>query len=188
MYITPHFFIYKFEEYINVNDFLMFVNIHKNFAYYQSMEFKEDFDFSALQTDYIPYDNCLNNSELKARKEIFKNILFELTNFHHDEFLQRNNILTVFDPIKAKTWHHQFNLDTIQDIPMFSLQISNFPNSKKTNTTTEFIIKNNVQLLIQKELQNISASEDITQIQNVGGLSSNLINQVIIYRCLLFYR
>jgi hypothetical protein len=52
---------------------------------------------------------------------IFKNILLEIVNFYHKEFLKANKI-KIFDPFKLKVWHSTFDLEKdIKEIPIFEI-------------------------------------------------------------------
>ncbi len=75
-----------------------------------------------MQTKYEPCYEPLSKEILEKRKMIFKNILLEIVNLHHKEFLKSQNFSRAFDPFKLKTWHSSFNLETdVTDIPIFEI-------------------------------------------------------------------
>jgi hypothetical protein len=99
------------------------------------------------------------NEDLEDRKMIMKNILLELTNSHHKEFLNKIDFPREFDPFKLKTWHHQFNLDEdCPPVPIFEIQ------SKPTmNVTTinDFLRNNDItNALVKEALENYNRNEE----------------------------
>ena len=60
-----------------------------------------------------------STESLKSRSEFFKEILLHITRRQHDKLMKKKDIK--FDPIKAGTWHSEFNLDEIQKIKNFNL-------------------------------------------------------------------
>ena len=48
----------------------------------------------------------------------------------HQKFLKENN-LEMFDPIKARTWHHNFDLKNVADIGVYNLVENNIKEYKK---------------------------------------------------------
>lgn len=86
---------------------------------------------------------------------IFKNILLEIVNLHHKEFLKSINFSRAFDPFKHKTWHSSFNLETdVTEIPIF--EIAEKPIIKIVKIS-EFINNNDFKSdLIQRAIEECS--------------------------------
>lgn len=161
--------------------------------------FNENTDFVQLQTDnFIASSKMLNRTEIEERRKIFKNILLEITNYHQNVFLDSKNIEHI-DSFKLKTWHSQFILDNIPDIPIFEMKEK--PNIKVT-TIGNFIQDNDVKnILVNEAINNLKTNNNInkfkfsidadedkdddTKSKSSSGilenyLSSNLIARVII--------
>ena len=75
-----------------------------------------------MQKKYDPSCEPLSKEILEKRKTIFKNILLEIVNLHHKNFLKAINFTRAFDPFKMKTWHSRFDLEKdAEEIPIFEI-------------------------------------------------------------------
>ena len=163
LYLVPNFYIIKYKinkDEINNDNFKdneSNNNLNNKYNFYDlyidfNKKYKENI------TDYNPFSinnefNCsdcsLDCNTMKERKKIFKYILYEIINEEHKKFLSENNI-KYFDAFKFKTWHHDFNLDNIKDIPLYEIpeqplyinNMSYYENMIKENDLKSFLIKN----------------------------------------------
>ena len=89
-------------------------------------------NFTLMQTPkiYETINNEINKAAMEKRKKLFKKILINITLEQHQKFLKENN-LEIFDPIKVKTWHHNFDLKNVDDIGTFPLVENNIEEYKK---------------------------------------------------------
>ena len=72
------------------------------------------------EKQFSPLDRPLHIKENKELINIFKNLLIELINKFHIEFLKREKIEIRFEPLIEKTWHHKFDPDIqCKEIPLF---------------------------------------------------------------------
>lgn len=74
-----------------------------------------------MQTNFKPYANEITSNLLNSRKQIFKDVLIEYTNQQHVNFLQEKQIKQ-FDAIKYNTWHSEFDLNNLEDVPKFRME------------------------------------------------------------------
>ena len=124
LYIVPHFFIYKYELSSN-NNYDLIIDIPNDHINRINQTFPSNNNFISIQ--YQPNSfNCIVNPitqyDLNKRREIFKNILYEIVNDYHTKYLNENNIKIQFDVFKSKTWHHAFDLEkNCEDIPQHEL-------------------------------------------------------------------
>jgi len=97
----------------------------------------------------------LSRSELEERKRIFKNILIEITNYHQKVYLESKGI-PFFDSFKMKTWHSQFSLDNIPDIPIFEMKEKP---SVRIDTIGSFIKQNDFKnILVNEAMSNLQTN------------------------------
>lgn len=95
----------------------------------------------------------LTNSLVEERKRVFKNILLEIVRVHHDSFLKDIKFERDFDPFKLKTWHHEFDLAKVPEVPI--LEIQDNP-TKKVVTINDFLKDNDIKnTLIKKAIENV---------------------------------
>ena len=89
-------------------------------------------NFTLMQTPkiYETINGEINKAVMEKRKKLFKKILMNITLEQHQKFLKKNN-LQIFDPIKARTWHHNFDLKNVEDIGFFHLVENNIQEYKK---------------------------------------------------------
>jgi hypothetical protein len=92
------------------------------------------------------------------RKQIFKNILFNLVNEKHDQHVSSLQLGREFDAFKLKTWHHTFDLDKVKDIPIF--EILEKP-TVKVASVHSFLEENDIKnALIKRAAENIDLNRD----------------------------
>lgn len=58
---------------------------------------------------------------LQDRIKVANKILIHFTAEKHKLFVKLHNIKPNLNPFKHKTWHSDFNLETIEDVPVFCL-------------------------------------------------------------------
>jgi hypothetical protein len=73
-------------------------------------------------------ENRLTEESLNSRVDFFKQILLNMTIKQHNKFMKKKNVK--FDPVRAGTWHSEFNLDEVTKIKNFTL----FPFRDKKST------------------------------------------------------
>jgi hypothetical protein len=147
LYVVPHFYILKYVKTENngldkkndlmidfPNDFNERINKNypKNFNFLDINFFKEGINYQPLLRN-------LTENELSKRKNIFINILNQIVNDFHNKFLKEKNIKIKFNPLIQKTWHHDFNPDTMcEAIPKFEI-----PDPPENKSIFEQTINNN---------------------------------------------
>ena len=124
LYIVPHFFIYKYEPNSN-NNYDLIIDIPNDHINRINQIYPPNNNFILIQYQQNSF-NCIVNPitqyDLNKRREIFKNILYEIVNDYHNKYLNENNIKIQFDVFKSKTWHHEFDLEkNCEDIPQHEL-------------------------------------------------------------------
>lgn len=120
-----------------------------------------------MQTKYNPSSNALSKEILEKRKYIFKNILLEIVNSYHKEFLKEINFSKPFDPYKLKTWHHSFDLESnVPDIPIF--EIAERP-SIKIKKISDYLNENDFKSnLIKKAIEKCTSKEQPSESQTAS--------------------
>ena len=164
LYVVPHFYILKYVKTENngldkKNDLMIdFPNdfndrINKNYP--KNFNFL-DINFFKDGINYQPLLRNLTENELSKRKNIFINILNQIVNDFHNKFLKEKNIKIKFNPLIQKTWHHDFNPDTMcESIPKFEI-----PDPPENKSIFEQTINNN-NIKKQKNLINNQEKNDI---------------------------
>ena len=168
LYIVPHFYILKYVQHENneitfsmngkldKNQDLM-IDIPNDFNERINRNYPKDFNFLDINyfkegNNYRPLLRNLTESELNQRKNIFINILNHIVNDFHNKFLKERNIKLKFNPLMQKTWHHEFNPDTMcTPIPQFEI-----PDPPECKSIFEQTINNND---IKKQLNLINPKE-----------------------------
>ena len=184
LYIVPHFYILKYVKKkdngtFNINDCLnkdfdLIIDIPKDFNERITKNFPSNFNFLSINyydinnKEFSPTYLPLKVNESLKRKEIFRNILNRIVNFYHERYLEKNNIKIKFNPLKEKTWEHNFNPDEeCNDIPLFEIPLP--PN--KTSVFQETIMKNDIKNEIMKDALNMinkSNKEETNASQNLN--------------------
>ena len=167
LYVVPHFYILKYVKTENngldkKNDLMIdFPNdfnerINKNYP--KNFNFL-DINFFKDGINYQPLLRNLTENELSKRKNIFINILNQIVNDFHNKFLKEKNIKIKFNPLIQKTWHHDFNPDTMcESIPKFEI-----PDPPENKSIFEQTINNND---IKKQINLINNQEKNDIIKN----------------------
>jgi hypothetical protein len=124
IFIVPNFYIYKWdinrEE--NSNSLELFIDIPCDISSRIFKSYKSTTNFTELQTfPYTPIKLPLENSILDSRIFLFKKVLLHVTNEHHKNFLKTKGIKTCLNPFKHRTWHSEFDVHNVKEIPLFKL-------------------------------------------------------------------
>lgn len=158
LYVTPHLYVYKWQKMnLNSDDFSLIVEIPKDHQKRLRTEnlYDSTTDLIKMQTEnYDPAIEAMTNAELEERKKVFKNALIAITNDYHEKFLESIDFTKDYDPIKLKTWHHEFDLEKVPPITIF--EILEKPTIKITSIE-EFLHNNNIKnSLIKRAIEDIS--------------------------------
>ena len=132
LYICPFYYIYQSINRITKGIELKYIDIPKDYTQRMNKKYNTKTNFTLMQTPkiYETINNDINKAVMEKRKKLFKKILINITLEQHQKFLKENN-LERFDPIKAKTWHHNFDLKNVNDICAFPLVENNIEEFKK---------------------------------------------------------
>ena len=174
LYVVPHFYILKYVN--NSNNNITFsmngkldknndlmIDIPNDFKERTNKNYPKNFNFLDINffkegSKYQPLLRNLTENELNQRKNIFINILNQIVNDYHNKFLKERKIKIRFNPLMQKTWHHDFNPDTMcNPIPQFEI-----PDPPKNKSIFEQTINNND---IKKQLNLINSQEKTDIIQ-----------------------
>jgi len=129
-----------------------------------------------MQYEFATTSKTLTQKELEKREMVFKNILYEIINKHHQEFLSNNPKLAKFNPLIEKTWHSNFNLEKLPDIPCYSL----INNNKQENATSvsEFIKSKDIKsMLINDAFEKLKHEKLHKQDEETAASKEFLFNQ-----------
>ena len=132
LYICPFYYIYQSVNRIMKEIEIKYIDIPKDYAQRMNKKYNTKTNFTLLQTPmiYETINGQINKAVMERRKKLFKKILMNITLEQHQKFLEENN-LKIFDPIKARTWHHNFDLKNVEDIGFFPLVENNIQEYKK---------------------------------------------------------
>jgi len=132
LYICPFYYIYQSINRVTKGIELKYIDIPKDYVQRMNKKYNTKTNFTLMQTPkiYETINNEINKAAMEKRKKLFKKILINITLEQHQKFLKENN-LEMFDPIKAKTWHHIFDLKNVDDIGAFPLVENNIEEYKK---------------------------------------------------------
>ena len=132
LYVCPFYYIYQSVNRIMKGIEIKYIDIPKDYVQRMNKKYNTKTNFTLLQTPII-YETIhaeINKAVMDKRKKLFKKILMNITLEQHRKFLRENN-LELFDPIKARTWHHNFDLKNVEDIGCFPLVENNIEEYKK---------------------------------------------------------
>ena len=132
LYVCPFYYIYQSIHRITKGIELKYIDIPKDYIQRMNKKYNLRTNFTLMQTPKI-YETIggeINKAVMEKRKKLFKKILINITVEQHQKFLKENN-LEMFDPIKAKTWHHNFDLKNVADIGVYNLVENNLKEYKK---------------------------------------------------------
>ena len=126
LYICPFYYIYQSINRIFKGIEIKYIDIPKDYVQRMSKKYTPKTNFTLMQTPkiYEPLCGEINKAVMEKRKKLFKKILINITLEQHQKFLRENN-LEMFDPIKARTWHHNFDLKNVADIGVYNLVENN---------------------------------------------------------------
>ena len=132
LYICPFYYIYQSINRISKGIEIKYIDIPKDYAQRMNKKYNTKTNFTLMQTPkiYETINGEINKAVMEKRKKLFKKILMNITLEQHQKFLKKNN-LQIFDPIKARTWHHNFDLKNVEDIGFFHLVENNIQEYKK---------------------------------------------------------
>ena len=132
LYICPFYYIYQSINRIAKGVEIKYIDIPKDYIQRMSKKYSPKTNFTLMQTPkiYEPFNGEINKVVMEKRKKLFKKILINITLEQHQKFLKENN-LEIFDPIKARTWHHNFDIKNVEDIGVYHLIENNIKEYKK---------------------------------------------------------
>ena len=132
LYICPFYYIYQSINRISKGIEIKYIDIPKDYVQRMNKKYNTKTNFTLMQTPkiYETINGEINKAVMEKRKKLFKKILMNITLDQHQKFLKKNN-LQIFDPIKARTWHHNFDLKNVEDIGFFHLVENNIQEYKK---------------------------------------------------------
>lgn len=200
LFIVPHLFSYKyflFSEtnkglYVNISDNKRFLcdidhglitNLKKEVKetnssddsknYYEILNYFENLDYKNLQLSFSN-EGVISSTIMNKRLNDLKTILIYMTIKEH------NKLFPNFDPIKYKTWHSEFNLDSfdynsITEANLYITESSDLSRIKNNNgqMLSSFLLMNNIkEKLYEIELEKISKSSKSTCISNISDTSN----------------
>ena len=132
LYICPFYYIYQSINKITKGIEIKYIDIPKDYIQRMNKKYNLRTNFTLMQTPKIYETICgeIDKAVMEKRKKLFKKILINVTLEQHQKFLKDNN-LEMFDPIKARTWHHNFDLKNVADIGVYNLVENNIKEYKK---------------------------------------------------------
>ena len=132
LYICPFYYIYQSINKITKGIEIKYIDIPKDYIQRMNKKYNLRTNFTLMQTPKIYETICgeIDKAVMEKRKKLFKKILINITLEQHQKFLKDNN-LEMFDPIKARTWHHNFDLKNVADIGVYNLVENNLKEYKK---------------------------------------------------------
>ena len=132
LYICPFYYIYQSINKITKGIEIKYIDIPKDYIQRMNKKYNLRTNFTLMQTPKIYETICgeIDKAVMEKRKKLFKKILINITLEQHQKFLKENN-LEMFDPIKARTWHHNFDLKNVADIGVYNLVENNIKEYKK---------------------------------------------------------
>ena len=132
LFICPFYYIYQSIDKISKGIELKYIDIPYDYIQRMNKKYNLRTNFTLMQTpkQYEPIKGEINKAVLEKRKKLFKKILINITLEQHQKFLKENH-LDIFDPIKSRTWHHNFDLKNVKDIGIYNLVENNIKEYKK---------------------------------------------------------
>ena len=132
LFICPFYYIYQSIDKISKGIELKYIDIPYDYIQRMNKRYNLRTNFTLMQTpkQYEPIKGEINKAVLEKRKKLFKKILINITLEQHQKFLKENH-LDIFDPIKSRTWHHNFDLKNVKDIGVYNLVENNIKEYKK---------------------------------------------------------
>ena len=195
LYVVPHFYILKYvktennENTFSINGKLyknhsLMIDIPNDFNERINRNFPKTFNFLEINfypdgNNYQPILRNLFEKELNQRKNIFINILNQIVNDSHNKFLKERKIKIKFNPLMHKTWHHDFNPDTMcNPIPLFEIPEPPECKSIFEQTINDNDIKKQLNLIVTKEKNDIIQPNNTKQISGNKFVSEELLQKI----------
>ena len=122
LFVCPFYYIYQSVNKISKGIEIKYIDIPNDYIQRMYKKYNLNTNFTLMQTpkNYQPFNGEINKAVMEKRIKLFKKILINITLEQHQKFLKENN-LPNFDPIKCRTWHHNFDLKKVEDIGEFNL-------------------------------------------------------------------
>ena len=132
LFVCPFYYIYQSVNKISKGIEIKYIDIPSDYAQRMNKKYNLRTNFTLMQTPkfYEPIRGEINKAVLEKRKKLFKKILINITLEQHQKFLKENHI-DIFDPVKSRTWHHNFDLKNVKDIGIYHLVENNIKEYKK---------------------------------------------------------
>ena len=132
LFVCPFYYIYQSINKISKGIEIKYIDIPNDYIQRMYKKYNLNTNFTLMQTpkNYQPFNGEINKAVMEKRIKLFKKILINITLEQHQKFLKENN-LPNFDPIKCRTWHHNFDLKKVEDIGEFNLIENNIKEYKK---------------------------------------------------------
>lgn len=132
LFVCPFYYIYQSVYKISKGIELKYIDIPNDYIQRMNKKYNLNTNFTLMQAPkkYMPLRGEINKAVMEKRIKLFKKILINITLEQHQKFLKENNFPS-FDPIKSRTWHHNFDLKSVEDIGEYSLIENNINEFKK---------------------------------------------------------
>ena len=132
LFVCPFYYIYQSVNKISKGIELKYIDIPNDYIQRMNKKYNLNTNFTLMQTPkkYQPFNGEINKAVMEKRIKLFKKILINITLEQHQKFLKENNFPS-FDPIKCRTWHHNFDLKNVADIGIYNLVENNIREYKK---------------------------------------------------------
>ena len=117
LFVCPFYYIYQSINKITKGIEIKYIDIPNDYIQRMNKKYNLKTNFTLMQTpkQYEPIKGEINKAVMEKRKKLFKKILINITLEQHQKFLKENHFDN-FDPIKSRTWHHNFDLKNVNDI------------------------------------------------------------------------
>ena len=161
LHLVPSFFIYQYKK--KENDYELMIDIPKDFDERAKLDKNE---FSKIQNKYDPIISAMTTQMKEKRITIFKSSLYEIVKEFHTKFLKDNHYKE-FDPFIEKTWHHSFELNSVDNIPLYKIE-------EKPTVTNKF----------QESIKELTKNDPVLTIIDAEPIGpKNMIDLMLIAPC-----
>ena len=132
LFVCPFYYIYQSVNKISKGIEIKYIDIPNDYIQRMHKKYNLNTNFTLMQTpkNYQPFNGEINKAVMEKRIKLFKKILINITLEQHQKFLKENNFDN-FDPVKSRTWHHNFDLKNVNDIGVYNLVENNIKEYKK---------------------------------------------------------
>ena len=132
LFVCPFYYIYQSINKLSKGIEIKYIDIPNDYIQRMNKKYNLNTNFTLMQTpkQYEPFKGEINKAVMEKRIKLFKKILINITLEQHQKFLKENNFPN-FDPIKSRTWHHNFDLKNVKDIGVYDLIENNIKEYKK---------------------------------------------------------